>query len=97
MLEVLLQNQQLIIEYGGITCSNSLEDTIIKNCYYLTGTCEGGINGENIDGKAMKKTEEEMKTDDFVELLNENKESEDVIWKKDTQNKNYGYPILFFK
>ena len=38
----------------------------------------------------MQKTEEEMKQDSFVELLN-NGESN---WKKDVNNINNGYPIL---
>ena len=37
-------------------------------------------------------TEEEMKSEDFVDLLNEN--AGENIWKKDIENVNDGYPIF---
>lgn len=36
--------------------------------------------------------EEEMKSDSFIEQLN--KEAGEIMWKKDTENINNGYPIF---
>ena len=69
---------------GGIT---SNLDAKITNCYYLNQdnfTNNGAEVGTVI-------TEEEMKQDSFVELLNNGNEEE--IWKKDVGINN-GYPIL---
>jgi len=68
---------------GGIT---SLLTAEITNCYYL--------NQENFTNNGVEagivKTEEEMKQDSFVELLNNGENN----WKKDVNNINKGYPIL---
>ena len=80
---------------GSIIGVLSGTNPIVKNCYYLTGTAEKSLGG-NIIGdfsNVLEKTEEEMKQDSFVELLN-NGESN---WKKDTNNINNGYPILNFE
>ncbi len=64
-----------------------------ENCYYLTGTATGGIQGQDVEGQAESKTEEDMKntTDkSFVDILNNGENN----WKADTENKNKGYPIL---
>ena len=72
---------------GGIA---SLLSAKITNCYYLNQdnfTNNGAEAGTVI-------TEEEMKQDSFVELLNNGNEEE--IWKKDTGINN-GYPILMWQ
>ena len=72
---------------GGIT---SILNAKITNCYYLNQdnfTNNGAEAGTVI-------TEEEMKQDSFVELLNNGNEEE--IWKKDTGINN-GYPILMWQ
>lgn len=43
----------------------------------------------------MAKTEEQMKQDSFVELLNNG--NEEITWKKDASNVNDGYPILLWQ
>ena len=72
---------------GGIA---SLLTAEITNCYYL--------NQENFTNNGAEAgtviTEEEMKQDSFVELLNNGNEEE--IWKKDTGINN-GYPILMWQ
>ena len=72
---------------GGIA---SLLTAEITNCYYL--------NQENFTNNGAEAgtviTEEEMKQDSFVELLNN--ENEEEIWKKDTGINN-GYPILMWQ
>ena len=66
----------------------------ITNCYFL-GTDEdnavGRIDGSNVTVEATAKTETEMKTQGFVDLLNAGQTTEP--WKRDS-NKNNGYPIL---
>ena len=68
---------------GGITSNLNAK---ITNCYYL--------NQDNFTNNGAEagivKTEEEMKQDSFVELLN----NEESNWKKDVNNINNGYPIL---
>ena len=70
---------------------------LAENLYYqkIDETLGIGINVTEIviEETNMQKTEEEMKQDSFVELLN-NGESN---WKKDTNNINNGYPILYWE
>ena len=87
---VIVQNSRIgsIIGWFSTTGINPK----VKNCYYLIGTATEAFGG-NIIGESsnvLEKTEEEMKQDSFVELLN-NGESN---WKKDVNNINNGYPIL---
>lgn len=62
----------------------------ISNCYYLTGTCEGGINSADEAGKAESRTASQMKEDAFVTLLNVNTD----VWQKDSKSVNSGYPVF---
>ena len=64
----------------------------VKNCYYLHGTYNGGINGEDIENQAESADEDFMKGQDFIDLLNTLNDS--TIWKQDIENKNTGYPIF---
>ena len=73
----------------------------VNNCYYLNGSSSGGINGQDIDGKAMPLEESEMPSVISVlmtdsEKVEWNGEMVD-IWKEDTENINNGYPILFWQ
>ena len=69
----------------------------INNCYYLTGTSENGV-GDNytpsLEHNIVEKTEEQMKSNEFLNLLNQNNEN---IWKVDSNNINNGYPILYWE
>lgn len=70
----------------------------IKNCYYLDTTERGVGTGINIDEAELKteiKMEAEMKSDNFIELLNIDYIEE--IWKKDTNGINDGYPIFIWQ
>ena len=68
---------------GGIA---SLLSAKITNCYYLNQ--DNFINNGAEAG--IVKTEEQMKQDSFVELLNNGENN----WKKDINYINNGYPIL---
>lgn len=74
---------------GGIAgyCETNIYE--ISNCYYLTGTATGGINGADVEGQAEIKTSEEMKADTFVTLLNNGENNWKIV-----SGKNDGYPIL---
>ena len=67
---------------------------VAQNLYYqkIDETQGVGVNNAEIvvEEALMQKTEEEMKQDSFVELLNNGENN----WKKDTNNINNGYPIL---
>ena len=69
-------------------------DGIVRNSYYKEFNDYLGIgNGNKIEGitseEDIVKNENEMKSDEFVELLN----SESNIWKRHNSQNN-GYPIL---
>ena len=67
------------------------KNTTVSNCYYLSSTWEGAINFKDTD-ETQKKTEEQMKTQEFVDALNEG--NSQAVWEKDNSQKNDGYPIL---
>lgn len=62
----------------------------ISNCYYLTGTCTGGINSADETGKAESRSASQMKADAFVTLLN----GDGDVWQKDSKSLNDGYPVF---
>ena len=87
-------NQATDPTIGMIIGKNDLG--ITQNIYYKKVDETPGIglivgNGSE-DELLMQKTEEQMKEDSFVDLLNSG--NEEVVWKKDTSNINNGYPIL---
>lgn len=69
----------------------------IEKCYYLTGTSENGVGSNyspSLEHNIVEKTEEQMKNNEFLNLLNQNNEN---IWKADSNNSNNGYPILYWE
>lgn len=85
-----------ILGYAGYSSDN------IQYCYYL-GTSDdktvGGGSGKVTD--CLPKSETELKaidttnTDNIINLLNV--ELETPVWVADTENKNEGYPILYWQ
>ena len=73
--------------FGSIAGTGNEEKTKVTNCYYLSGTYEGGINGKDVDKQAEAREQGEMITQEFVNLLND--ESEEKPWKMGKK-----YPIL---
>ena len=71
---------------GSIVGTAIESKTTVKNCYYLNGTYEGGINGKDT-AATVKKEKGEMTTQEFVNLLNSG--SEEKPWKMGKK-----YPIL---
>ena len=67
-------------------------ESTIDNCYYLKDLIiNNTTNTIRKQSNGIEKTEEEMKTDNFIQLLNKENQN---IWKKDTKNQNNGYPIF---
>ena len=57
---------------GGVCgYGNKYESSTISNCYYLEGTSEGGIKGEDISGQAEVKTAKKFASGEVCWLLNE--------------------------
>ena len=74
----------------GICEGDSAED--MRNCYHLPnriGIIDDGVTNENF---GEEKEESYMKSEKFVDLLNEGQDENP--WKQDTNNINDGYPIL---
>lgn len=64
-----------------------------NNIYYLKNNNLNGIyNKEDLSNMAL--TELFMKSDDFVNWLNQSRPN---TWKKDINNINHGYPILIWQ
>ena len=78
---------------GGIVGENADTSATITNTYVLENIgkdiCGYNSTNEILEKNKIKK-EEEIKSDSFVELLNNGENN----WKEDTNNINYGYPIL---
>ena len=70
-----------------------------QNIYYKKVDETPGIGifntGTSEDELVMQKTEEEIKQDSFVDLLNSG--NEEIVWKKDISNVNDGYPIFIWQ
>lgn len=69
---------------GGITGANG---GTITNCYYLTGTAAGGINGNNVAGKAEAKSDIQFASGEVAWLL-QNGQAEQ-IWGQTINTDNY--------
>ena len=68
------------------------QNSTIENSYYLKNSITNNTtNNISKQSNGIEKTEEEMKTDNFIQLLNKENQN---IWKKDTKNQNNGYPIF---
>lgn len=82
------------VEDVGASIGEVIQETEVINVYFNneTSLIEDGIGSSNpeSDLEVIGKTTEEMKTNDFVALLNADSES---IWTIDP-NENDGYPIL---
>ena len=67
----------------------------IEKCYYLNTTENGIGTGNNTDEAELKteaKTETEMKSTNFINILNA--DYDEKLWNIDSKNINSGYPIF---
>ena len=66
--------------------------------YYLSNTASRGIrNKDSTTARVDSKTENELKANVMITLLNGNNNGTETIWYKDTGNKNNGYPIFSYQ
>ena len=75
---------------GGV-CGSKFGGTI-TSCYYLSGTATGGINGEDVSGKAEGKSIELFKSGEVAYLLAEGKVLGKQVWGQ--QLGEDLYPVL---
>ena len=64
----------------------------ITNCYYLSGTATGGINGEGATGSAESKSSTQFASGEVAYLLNEGKAFGTQVWGQ--QLRTEVYPVL---
>ena len=69
---------------GGV-CGNNIGT--ITNCYYLSGTATGGINGEDVAGSAEGKSSNQFKSGEVAYLLNGS--SSDGEWGQQIGTNDY--------
>ncbi len=86
-------NVEALQSVGGVV--GDMDDGEITNCYYLdttANTAVGSSSGGSVD--AESRTETEMKSADFITILNDTQDP--APWQVDTAllNLNNGYPIL---
>lgn len=72
-------------------CGSKFGGTI-TSCYYLSGTATGGINGEDVSGKAEGKSIEQFKSGEVAYLLAEGKVLGKQVWGQ--QLGEDLYPVL---
>ena len=77
---------------GGIIGNDKLTNLTTENNYYLSGTAEigAGYSKKDVEGKIERKEEQEMKTEEFGNLLNAGQEP--AVWK----GNNGAYPELIY-
>ena len=62
----------VIGKYGtGGVCGDIYDNRTITNCYYLSGTATGGINGADVEGSAESKTADQFKSGEVAYLLSQ--------------------------
>ena len=78
-------------DYVGGVCGNNGYTSLISNCYYLTNTAAGGINGSDVSGQAEVKTAEQFASGEVCWLLNESSD-ENPVWFQTMDTDDY--PVL---
>ena len=76
--------------YVGGVCGDSYGGT--TNCYYLSGTALGGIEGQDVNGSAEKKSIKQFKSGEVAYLLAEGKVLGEQAWGQ--QLGEDLYPVL---
>lgn len=75
---------------GGVCGDNSYGGT--TNCYYLSGTALGGIEGQDVNGSAEKKSIKQFKSGEVAYLLTEGKVLGEQVWGQQLGKDQY--PVL---
>ena len=73
-------------------------DGTLTNCYYLSDTATGGINGKDVSGKAEGKSIEQFKSGEVAWLLNGSTsvptEGSTLVWYQKLGDNADAYPVL---
>ena len=76
---------------GVCGCDNNYDGTL-TNCYYLSDTAKGGINGKDVSGKAEGKSIEQFKSGEVAYLLNGSTSEGELAWYQKLGTD--AYPVL---
>ena len=83
---------------GGVCGYDYYYDGALTNCYYLSDTATGGINGKDVSGKAEGKSIEQFKSGEVAWLLNGSTsvptEGRTLAWYQKLGENADAYPVL---
>ena len=83
---------------GGVCGYDYYYDGTLTNCYYLSDTATGGINGKDVSGKAEEKSIEQFKSGEVAWLLNGSTsvptEGSTLVWYQKLGDNADAYPVL---
>ena len=83
---------------GGVCGYDYYYDGTLTNCYYLSDTATGGINGKDVSGKAEGKSIEQFKSGEVAWLLNGSTsvptEGSTLAWYQKLGENGDEYPVL---
>lgn len=77
---------------GGVCGYDYYYDGALTNCYYLSDTATGGINGKDVSGKAEEKSIEQFKSGEVAYLLNGSTSEGELAWYQKLGTD--AYPVL---
>ena len=77
---------------GGVCGYDYYYDGTLTNCYYLSDTATGGINGKDVSGKAEGKSIEQFKSGEVAYLLNGSTSEGELAWYQKLGTD--AYPVL---
>ena len=80
------------IHVGGVCGYDYYYDGALTNCYYLSDTAKGGINGKDVSGKAEGKSIEQFKSGEVAYLLNGSTSEGELAWYQKLGTD--AYPVL---
>ena len=80
------------IHVGGVCGYDYYYDGALTNCYYLSDTATGGINGKDVSGTAEGKSIEQIKSGEVAYLLAEGKVLGEKAWGQQLGKDQY--PVL---
>ena len=86
------------IHVGGVCGYDYYYDGALTNCYYLSDTATGGINGKDVSGTAEGKSIEQFKSGEVAWLLNGSTsvptEGSTLAWYQKLGEDGDEYPVL---
>ena len=86
------------IHVGGVCGYDYYYDGALTNCYYLSDTATGGINGKDVSGTAEGKSIEQFKSGEVAWLLNGSTsvptEGSTLAWYQKLGDNADAYPVL---